>query len=390
MKRLLVTGLFVLAFFPVKNTQLTAQSAGPDSLQWRLGGYVKQLNGLFYVPDAGTYLQDQLWHHRLNVELRRGDRWRMEAGVRTRVFYGDIVKNTQHYGDLIREAGRDFVTLSANWVDRPQWVVNTTIDRLYVQYAADRWDLRLGRQRINWGLTNFWNPNDIFNAYQFTDFDYEERPGRDAVRWTYYTGTASSFELAATISDSLGRWSGAGLYKWNTRGYDVQVLAGVFEEHTVVGLGWAGAIGQVGFKGEGSLFSAWDDGSIDGVLSLEADYAFFSGWYVATGGLYQSTGSVDGSFSLLSDFRPSARFLYPFRWTVFGMARYPLSPISNVGLAVLYSPVESHAVFLNPSWTQSLAQNWDLDVVVQTIWSRDGAGYGADLAAGFVRVKYSY
>ena len=33
-----------------------------------------------------------------------------------------------------------------------------------------------------------WNPNDLFNAFSFVDFDYEERPGSDALRIQKYTG----------------------------------------------------------------------------------------------------------------------------------------------------------------------------------------------------------
>lgn len=31
-----------------------------------------------------------------------------------------------------------------------------------------------------------WNPNDWFNTYNYFDFDYEERPGTDAIRVRVY------------------------------------------------------------------------------------------------------------------------------------------------------------------------------------------------------------
>lgn len=381
---------FILwAFFgpgPVKGQELAS-----GGFHASFGGYVKQLNGLYYLPDVEQYFQDQLWHNRLNLELGIGTKWSAEVGLRSRLFYGDVVRISPDYGDRVDDAGTDWVDLSVNWVDRPQWVLNSTLDRFYVQYSGGSWDLRLGRQRINWGVTNFWNPNDVFNQYLFTDFDYEERPGRDALRFTYYTGTSGSVELAMTAAEHIDEWDAAVLVKWNLWNYDFQLLGGVHRGATVLGGAWAGAIGQAGLKGEWSLFSDWDEPSkLDGVLSVEADYAFVNGWYVSAGGLYQSTGQTNGSFSLLGDFQPSARFLYPFRWTIFALARYPVTPLSNVGLAVLYSPVRSHALFLNPSWSYSVAQNWDLDLVVQTVFSSDDTGFDADLAAGFLRLKWSF
>ena len=52
------------------------------------------------------------------------------------------------------------------------------------------------RQRINWGQTLVWNPNDIFNAYSYFDFDYIERPGSDAIRLQYYPDYSSAIEMA--------------------------------------------------------------------------------------------------------------------------------------------------------------------------------------------------
>lgn len=381
-----VVGFAVGATVPLSGQEITG-----EGFRWNLGGYIKQLNGLYYLPDAEQYFQDQLWHNRLNLEMGFGKNWSLEAGLRTRLFYGDIVKVTPDYGTRVNDAGTDWVDMSVNWVDRPQWVLNSTLDRFFFQYTKGEWEVRLGRQRINWGVTNFWNPNDIFNQYQFTDFDYEERPGRDAVRVTWYAGTATSIEFAATAADAIDQWDAAALFKWNRWGYDFQLMAGVHRGYSVLGGAWAGAIGQAGFKGEWSLFSDWDDpGELDGVFALEADYAFVNGWYIAAGGLYQSTGRVESSLSLLGDFQPSARFLYPFRWTVFAMAQYPISPLSRAGLAVLYSPVKSNALFLNPSYGYSVAQNWDLDIVVQTVFSSDAGIFDADLAAGFVRVKYAF
>ena len=69
------------------------------------------------------------------------------------------------------------------------------------------------------------NPNDLFNAYSLVDFDYQERPGVDAVRFQYYGENMSSFEGAVQIGNSLDSTVIAGLWKFNKWKYDFQFLA---------------------------------------------------------------------------------------------------------------------------------------------------------------------
>ena len=60
-----------------------------------------------------------------------------------------------------------------------------------------------------------WNPNDIFNTYNLLDFDYEERPGSDAIRIQYYLGDFSKIEVAAKKGSSKDDHIVAAMYKFN-------------------------------------------------------------------------------------------------------------------------------------------------------------------------------
>ena len=88
--------------------------------------------------------------------------------------------------------------------DFDQMVFHIMIDRLYLQWNDDSWQFKVGRQRINWGVNLAWNPNDIFNAYSLYDFDYEERPGTDALRFQKFIGYAGGYEIAIKIADNSG------------------------------------------------------------------------------------------------------------------------------------------------------------------------------------------
>ncbi|MEZ4983057.1 MAG: hypothetical protein R2769_16025 [Saprospiraceae bacterium] len=89
----------------------------------------------------------------------------------------------------------DYFDLSIEGADQMGVAAQMMLDRLFVQYTYKQFEARLGRQRINWGISTIWNPNDIFNAYNFSDFDYEERPGSDAMLLKYYIGYAE-YQLA--------------------------------------------------------------------------------------------------------------------------------------------------------------------------------------------------
>ena len=116
------------------------------------------------------------------------------AEARTRLFYGETVKTFPQYADIIDHDEGYLVDLSGVVSEGNSYFIHSGIDRLNVDWSSGKWQMRLGRQRINWGQTFVWNPNDIFNAYSFFDFDYEERPGSDAALVRYYAGATSSIE----------------------------------------------------------------------------------------------------------------------------------------------------------------------------------------------------
>ena len=100
---------------------------------------------------------------------------------------------------------------------------NRTIDRASAEYNGGKWDITLGRQRINWGINTVWTPNDIFNTFNYFDFDYEEeRPGSDAARVQYAFTPSSTIELAVSPGKPANQNIGAVMYRFNKWNYDFQ------------------------------------------------------------------------------------------------------------------------------------------------------------------------
>lgn len=365
-----------------------------------LSGYVKHLQSGYFFNEAfpdlqqgklvDTFLQDNLIHHRLNGEWLISDHWRLQAGLRTRIFYGDLVRANLTYADQVNDDSNDWLNMSAVWLDQGSFVGHSVLDRLYTEYSKEQWEVRVGRQRVNWGISTIWNPNDIFNAYNFTDFDYEERPGADAIRARYYTGYSGSVEVAVRGADQLRDMVMAGRWLFNTGSYDVQVIGGYTQGDWVVGGGWAGNIKNAGFKGELSWFidQEGDDNSL--AITANADYAFEKGLYLNGGLLYNSEGATDADALNLFAFELSARNLYPYRWATFMQLSYPISPLLTAGLANIYSPVARQALFVNPTLSLSMANNWTLDLVGQLVFNKDEERYRSPTQVAFLRIKFSY
>lgn len=397
MRYIIIIGLLTWVLAPLK--------AQEDSLstpsRWEVNGYVKNLQTLLFFNDAypdfqqfklvDTFLQDNLIHNRLNVRYYPNEHWTFVAETRNRLFFGDLVRSNPGYAATVDNANNDYFDLSWVWLNDNGFVGHTMLDRLYAEYTDGKWEIRLGRQRLNWGIGTVWNPNDIFNAFSFTDFDYEERPGSDALKIKYYTGIASSIEIAAKAFDHWSEGVLAGLWRFNYHSYDLQLLAGYAEGYWVGGGGWAGNIRNAGFKGELSYFHPSEKTKNEAfALTLGLDYAFDNSLYVSTGYLYNSLGAINADLTGLFNFQLSARNLYPYRHALFGQAAYPFTPLLNGGLAIIYSPVNSHALFINPTLTLSVKENWDIDAVGQLIFQNKNDKYSSPIQAIFVRLKWSY
>lgn len=357
-------------------------------------GYVKDLRSVNFVKlDAIT--TDNLIHNRLNLRVNIAKPLTAAVEVRNRIFYGETVKNTPDYGQAVDVDG-GLVDMSYLLVDKQSFVFLTNIDRAWVRYSTDRFDLTLGRQRINWGINTVWNPNDLFNAYNYVDFDYEERPGTDGARFQYYFKNMSSFEVAIRPDDNIDKTIAALMYKFNKWTYDVQILAGNYNTDLALGLGWAGNIKLAGFKGEATYFHPKDNfGDTTGVInaSITGDYAFKNSIYVMGSALYNSQGlSKSNPLALLSLYTNavSPKNMMPSKYSFFGQVSYPFTPLINGGVSGIYG-AGLNLLFVNPTVGISVANNWELSLVGQLLYGEDFTGKFKNIYNSvFVRLKWSF
>jgi hypothetical protein len=368
---------------------VVAQEDGKPLFDWK--GYIKDLPGFVFPGQGDSMRWMNLVHNRINLKVKAGPRLTARVELRNRVFFGSQVRKTPGFGSVIDRYPGLF-DLSKLWVDRPSFVAHTVIDRLSVAYAGEKWDVTVGRQRINWGVNNIWNPNDIFNAYNFLDFDYEERPGNDAVRILHHSGGERSAEFAWKPGRSADTHIAAFLYKFNRKGYDHQVLGGVYNADWVLGAGWAGGIGENGFKGEVGYFHPrrriFDT---TGVLSasMMLDRTLKGEWYLSGSILYNSRPSGGLGEGGIYSADLSAKSLFPFRWSLYLGAAKSIETVYNLSASLVYSPTRN-TLILFPSFSWNARENLDLDVTLQSFFASDGGRYRAQGTALYLRGRWSF
>ncbi|MBL6963156.1 MAG: hypothetical protein ISR55_04985 [Bacteroidetes bacterium] len=378
---------FLLIFFSL-SFNCVAQKKQKN---WRLNGYVKDMQSILFTEVDGDWMSDNLIHNRLNFKWYMSESLTLDIEMRNRFMYGDFVKNIPDYAKIVDDE-KGFLDMSDLLINEKSFLLHSSIDRAWIDYTRNKLQLRIGRQRINWALTFAWNPNDLFNTYSFFDFDYEEKPGSDAVRLQYYTGMTSLVEIAVK-ADYNDRITAAGMYRFNKWGYDMQFLGGMLnEEDLVVGAGWSGPLLKGGLRGECSFFQPKDnlsDTTGAFLASLGYDYTFKNSLMVQTEVLYNSKGKEKGDFNLNEFYFMdlSSKNLSLTRWSVMGMLSYPITPLLYGSVSAMYSPNDK-SLFVGPTISYSLAENLDFSLVAQSFFSDAAAGGKGTFV--FLRIKKSF
>ncbi len=357
-----------------------------------MNGYLKEM----LITEKFNTIDSTLWtnliHNRLNFKWYPNDKLSGIVEFRTRWYTGDRVKLNPIFEEQLDDT-EDFFDLSWS-IANDNNVLHTMIDRVYLEYASGDWNARLGRQRINWGVSMAWNPNDLFNAYSYVDFDYEERPGSDALRIQKYTGFASSFEIATNIADSLENWVGAVKWATNKSNYDIQVITGMAKKDYTIGGAWAGNINGAGFKGEFTYFIPVSDNPKNNAFvgTLSYDYSFKSSLYLNISYLYNSDGALDSGAGGFIDFyfgQLTARDLSPYMHSALILTSYQFHPLVFGSLGLMPFP-GNNSIFINPSVTVSVLNNFDLDLIGQFFYGELQGDFQSLSKALYTRLKWSF
>jgi len=353
-------------------------------------GYISGMPSIIAMHPGGDTWHHILVHNRLNFGQQMTDSLRVDVGMRNRFITGsEAMLDPQ---GISHDPG--WADLSWNWAEGSNALANTSFDRAFVTYEKDRLRLQVGRQRINWGQTFVWNPNDIFNTYSFFDFDYPERPGTDAFRGTYHHSATSSSEVAMSVNHE-NKITAAILHRWNSNNVDYQVIVGELAETDFV-LGGSVTTDVMGLnlRSEISYFHPIkdrDDNDGTVAISVGADYIFSNSLMLQIETLYNSIGKnqPDNGLAGLYAVPLSAKNLSVSEWNLFAQVSYPITPRLNGALSGMYF-VDIQSYYAGVSLDYSLAANLDLSFIAQYFASFDNSLPNTQMFMGFTRLKYSF
>lgn len=367
----------------------SAQDSTEVPQHWLISGYIKNLESLSFDRDFANSLSGNLLHNRINVKWKPSEKWTVAAEWRNRLFWGEELKSIPGFAGRLRNAN-EALNLQQAWIQSGALVLHTNTERLNIEYRASKWNARLGRQRINWGMATTWNPNDLFNTYHFLDFDYEERPGMDGGRFQWLISDAASVELAYAFTGERNQPVAAAKYQLNKWGYDWQLITGRYRNQFTLGAGWAGNLGEAGFKGEAQYFFRSGDSASQFNLAIESDYMLKNGWYLRAGLLYNQAGLSRPVSNIAGfDFTISPQRLMPTRWNLILSTAKEFTPLFSANFGCLVAP-GTNLLLLLPSFTYNLAANLDATLVWQSFFAEvDDRLQGLSHRA-FLRLKWSF
>jgi len=382
---LIVAALFFSSF---------AASAQEGSFfdNFALKGYIKEMPGVSLNENFSNPQPDNLIHFRTNFSWNMGENLEFVAEGRHRVFYNEMFSDYPLLANMF-EDDSGLADMSRVWMENGEWLGHSMIDRLYLDYRLNNWHVRVGRQRVNWGINLVSNPNDLFNTYSFFDFDYAERPGADAIRVQYYTGFASRIDLAYSPARSARESVGALLWSTNYKGYDFQALAGYYMNRSAIGGGWAGSIGGAGFKGEFTWFQDIEknqnqrDGNV--VAAAGLDYMFPDGTFAILEFLYNGGFQPLQNAFLMLDQPLSPDNIMFSEYAVTLSTQHSFSPLFSGGVAVMLLP-DQEAFYISPSFTYSLLTNWDMAFISQIFTGGESTIFNEAGSAFYISLKYSF
>ena len=390
MEKLLVTKksrLLIIIFFLINVHKFYGQNS---DLNFSVNGYIKYLPSYLdynlkpnkLIPPSMLESQKiHLIHNRINLRGYYGNNFSLGLEFRNRMMFGDI-QTIQSDGGL--------VDMSFYIFNEKNFILHSMIDRLWIKYQKNKLEISLGRQRVNWGINTIWNSNDLFNAYNFIDFDYVERPGSDVLRVIYSGDNLSSFEFIYMPNKSR-RNIYAAMYKLNKIGYDFQFIAANYFDDLVLGGGWAGNIKKAGFKGELSYFI---NNNFNNTLSLSTslDYSFKDGYYLLGSYLYNSQGSNSPgllNFINITDNILSPKNLMPSKNSYLLQISKSISPPLNSSLTIMYGS-GINFLFLSPNISYDVNDKFDIGIIGQLFFMEDSGSLTNLLRGIYLQTRFSF
>ncbi len=344
-------------------------------------GYYKNLltHARTVFPQDESYTLD-LNRLRLEARGRPADWFGFEVQYDNEVLLGNYL-DTAQFAQLKTARPATYWDMQSNYVDNKSLLMRHRIHRGFVSLNTAAADAFLGRQRIAWGSGRMWNPTDLFNPYNPAQLERDERTGVDAVLLEKNFSALSRLSLAYAPQNNAPS-SRAVRYRTNFAKTDLALMVGEFRDARVVGVEFAGRIGDAGVYGEAARTRQVAAGAfIRSVLG--AEYAFENTLTIGAEYYWNGEGTTQ---------RSGYDFMRMYAGQIQNVAkhytgahlRYDVTPLLRSENYLILNHDDASRFFA-PSLVYSLASNWDAATGVQLFSGEADSEYGR-----FHNVYYMY
>ena len=389
---------YTILFISIILFSINTKAQEGKQKNYTVNGYIGNMQSVMFDSIGGNWLNDNMIHNRLQFEWFPAQSLTFKAHLRTRIFTGETVKYTPDYGKNLDKDG-GLIDLNSSYVDEQSIVINSMFDRMLLSFEKGNLNITAGRQRINWGRSLVWNPNDLFNNYSYFDFDYPEKPGADALRIQYYTSPMSKAEIVVK-ADSSQQITAAALYKFNMKSTDIQLITGLINEQDwAIGIGFEGYIKSVSVRGEYTYLHSkenFEDTTGLSLASLSLDYMFPNSMFIQTEFLYnqQPQGNAVTGFMQYYAKPLTVKNLSFTEYNIFTNISYPITPLLNAGISGMFYP-KIKGFFIGPNIAYSIAENFEFSITTQSFSGKlpnpvTGENERTNLNIGFLRLKWNF
>jgi len=171
------------------------------------------------------------------------------------------------------------------------------LDRASIKVEYENYRFSAGRQPISWGTGRFWQPLDVFGAFNATELDRDYKPGIDLLTVDYFLNDFSSLSLVYVFSP----WNTNEVYDSQAMFYQRQFglssnfsfLLGNIQDNKTIGTAvetdWHGA----GLRFEASVFETPEFDSLKTFWITGLDYQFSNDIFFSLEYYYHSAGTND-------------------------------------------------------------------------------------------------
>lgn len=344
------TLLFLLALeAPAVSLELV--SSPVMSLQ--LKGSYKNLNFNTHRQSTGSLLEANLnrlrtqWDAKLLKIFSAQIIWDHELilgnYIDSELFQSRQLQRDQPYGDL------EYELYHGNNIFYGQ-----NFYRAFGELKLDEVNLRIGRQKIDWGIMRVFSPGDLFHPLPIFDIEKSERVGATAAQLFLTPWEETKINVVYAFDQDPDRVRLASRVTRTIGHFDLSGFGGKFLRDGIIGMDMTGDIFKAGIRGE-FYYNDADQGDNFIQAAAGLDYGFANTLYLAAEYFHNGQGTNNPLMTPL--LIPSAAQIRSVYKNFIGLQmKYDLTPLWTVSFLDIID-INGGSTFLNPETSYSL-KDW--------------------------------